>query len=193
MAGRESGVQGWVTCESALAMAGWVAAPGMVQRVGARQRPAERRPHGRPDWRLDRGTRPERWHGAASGRNPPLYPRSPSQLLLQQLIELRGISLPLGRLHHLPDKEPKQLVLARPILGELPRILGHDVFNGAFDSGVVGDLLEPLLLDDGIRGRAARPHRLEHLFGDLARDRLVRDALEQPRQPRSRELPGTDL
>jgi len=45
--------------------------------------------------------------------------RSATEFLLQQLIQLCGIGLARGRLHDLANKEPEQLLLAGPIVGQL--------------------------------------------------------------------------
>src|ERR1044071_1866760 len=98
---------------------------------------------------------------------------SAGQLLLQQVVELRGICLAAGGLHDLADEEAEQLVLARAVIGELARILRHDLVDGLLDGAGVGDLLEALRLDDGVRVLALGPHGLEHVLGDLARDGVV--------------------
>ena len=46
----------------------------------------------------------------------------------------------------------------------------------------VRDLPQALRLDDRVRVLALRPHRLEHVLGDLAGDRAVDDAREQARE-----------
>ena len=74
------------------------------------------------------------------------------QHLLQEVVDELGIGLPLGRLHHLADEEAEDLLLAGPVLGELRR--GSSPMTSAIVCGqgaLVGDLDEPLLLDDRLR------------------------------------------
>src|SRR3982751_2375173 len=93
-----------------------------------------------------------------------------SKFFLQQLVELRGVRLAGGGLHHLSYEESEQLVLARAVVGELAGILRHDLVDRLLDGARVGDLLETLGLDDGVRVLALGPHRLEHVLVDLAGD-----------------------
>src|SRR6185436_5398142 len=76
---------------------------------------------------------------------------SAGELFLEQLVELRGVRLSARRLHHLSYEVAEQLVLARAVIGELARIFRHDVVDGLFDRPGIGDLLEALRLDDGVR------------------------------------------
>src|SRR5271165_7590075 len=73
------------------------------------------------------------------------------QLGLQELVELSGVRLAAGRFHDLADEESEQLVLAAAIVGELLWVCGDDRIYHALDRSGVGDLLEPLGLDDGVR------------------------------------------
>src|SRR5487761_549072 len=114
---------------------------------------------------------------------------STGKLLLEQLVQLSWIGLALCRLHHLPDEEAEELVLAGAVVGEPPRVPGHYFFDGALDGAGIGDLPEALRLDDGVGALTARPHGLEHFLGDLAGDRLIGDARQQARQARGRHLP----
>src|SRR5690606_36488669 len=99
------------------------------------------------------------------------------QLLLQELVHLRRIGLAAGRLHDLADEVAEELLLAGAVLLELLRVLREHLVDRLLDRAGVGDLLEPLALDDGVGVALAVPHRLEHVLGDLAGDRVVREPL----------------
>src|SRR5688572_32655311 len=94
----------------------------------------------------------------------PLFTASARELLLEQLVQLRGVRLAAGGLHDLADEDAEQLVLARTVVGELAGILRHHLVDGLLDGAGVGDLLEALRLDDRIRLLALSPHRLEHVL-----------------------------
>src|ERR1700742_4663556 len=95
---------------------------------------------------------------------------SATELLLQQLVESSRIRLALRGLHDLADEEAEQLVLARPIVGELPRVGSHDGLDSLLDRRLVGDLFQALLLDDRVGALVLLPHRLQHVLRDLAAD-----------------------
>src|SRR5258708_29226715 len=99
-----------------------------------------------------------------------------TQLELEQFVELRRIRLAFRCLHHLPDEETEQLVLAGAIIRELLGVGGDHRIDHPFNGAGVGDLFETLRLHDGVRGRALGPHRLEYLLGDLAGDGLIDDS-----------------
>src|SRR6266852_4426303 len=107
-----------------------------------------------------------------------------TQLELEQFVELRRIRLAFRRLHDLPDEETEQFILARAVIGELFGIGGDNRVDHLFNGAGVRDLLETLRLDDGVRGLAFGPHRLEYLLGDLARDGLLDDSRQQAAQLR---------
>src|SRR3979490_2932420 len=98
-----------------------------------------------------------------------------AQLKLKQFVELRRIRLAFRCLHHLPDEETEQFILAGAVIGELLGVGGDHRIDHPFNGAGVRDLLETLRLDDGIRRLALGPHRLEYLLGDLAGDGLIDD------------------
>src|ERR1700749_3500561 len=68
----------------------------------------------------------------------PAAPRSKgsaAQLAPQQLVELRRIGFAARRLHHLADEESEELVLAGAVLGELRRVLRHDLLDRTRNRG----------------------------------------------------------
>src|SRR5580658_3862167 len=79
---------------------------------------------------------------------------SATELLLQQLVEARRIRLALRRFHHLPDKEPKQLVLAGAIVRQLSRTGAHDRVDRALDRSFIGNLPPASRIDDAVRFQA---------------------------------------
>src|SRR6185437_2840312 len=79
--------------------------------------------------------------------SPPRSRGSAAQLAAQELVELRGVRLAAGSLHHLADEETEQLVLAGAILGELRRALRHNLLDRSRDGGAVGDLAQALRFD----------------------------------------------
>src|SRR5258708_3112399 len=105
-----------------------------------------------------------------------------AQLELQQFVELRRVRLAFRRLHHLPDEEAEQFILARAVIGELFGIGGDHGVDHPFNGAGVRDLLETLRLHDGVRGLAFGPHRLEYLLCDFARAGLIDDSRQQPAQ-----------
>src|SRR5216683_653194 len=105
-----------------------------------------------------------------------------TQLELQQFVELRRVRLAFRRLHHLPDEEAEQFILARTVIGELFGIGGDHGVDHSFNGAGVRDLLETLRLDDGVRGLALGPHPLEYVLGNLARDGLIDDPRQQAAQ-----------
>src|ERR1700736_1000630 len=102
--------------------------------------------------------------------------RATTQLELQQLVELRRICLAFRRLHHLPDEETEQFILAGAVIGELLGVGGDHRIDHPFNGSRVRDLLEALRLDDGVGGLTVGPHRLEYLLGDFARNCLIGDS-----------------
>src|ERR1700674_2951557 len=98
---------------------------------------------------------------------------SATELLFQQLVEARRISLSLGGLHRLSDEEPEKLVLAGAILRKLRRVGCYHGINRRFDRGFIGDLAPAARLDDRIGFLAFVPHRLEDVLGHLPRDGVV--------------------
>src|SRR5258708_810631 len=109
-----------------------------------------------------------------------------TQLALEQFVELRRIRLAFRRLHHLPDEEAEQFILARAVIGELFWIGGDHGVDHPFNGAGVRDLLETLRLDDGVRGLAFGPHPLAYLLGGLAPDGLIADS-----RPQTAQLRGT--
>src|ERR1700692_93744 len=105
-----------------------------------------------------------------------------TQLELEQFVELRRIRLAFRCLHHLPDEETEQFVLAGAVIGELLGVGGDHRIDHPFNGAGVRDLLETLRLDDVVRGPPLGPHRLEYFLGDLARDGLIDDSRQQAAQ-----------
>src|SRR6516165_5653880 len=66
-----------------------------------------------------------RRRGGASG--------SAAELLTQQFVELRGVGLAAGRLHHLAHEKAEELVLACAKFAELAGILRHHFIDCALD------------------------------------------------------------
>ena len=117
----------------------------------------------------------------------------PASFFFKSSLSCAGLALPPVAFIDLADEEAEQLVLARAVIGELPRILRHHIVDGLLDRAGIGDLLEALGLDDGVGVLALGPHGLEHVLGDLSRDGVVGDAAEQSREARRVDAALADL
>ncbi len=69
------------------------------------------------------------------------------ELLPQDGVYRIGISLAAGRLHNLAYKPAQSFWLGFDLL-DLLRVRGNDLVHDLFNRAGVGDLLQPLLLDD---------------------------------------------
>ncbi len=115
------------------------------------------------------------------------------QFDLQQFIELRRVRLAPGRFHDLADEEPEQLIFTAAVIRKLLGVGGDHGVDHALDRGGIGDLLEALRLDDGVRRLAFGPHGFEYILGDFARNRRIDDARQQSAQCRGRHPRRGDL
>ena len=70
---------------------------------------------------------------------------------------------------------------------------GEHVVDDSLDGGLVGNLPQPFTLDDPVGITFTGPHRVEDVFGDLARNRVVLDARQQPGQRARRHRRSTDI
>src|SRR5690606_9773590 len=155
---------------------------------------------GRPSWSASPTGRRGAWAGRAEAGWPPRLRRrraataggsascsdsvcagaSGAQLAFEDLVDLRRIGLAAAGLHDLANQRVEGLVLAGAELLDGLGVGGEHLVDHRFDRARVGDLLEPLSLDDFVGTRAvAVPQGIEDLAADAVRNRVVGDALHQ--------------
>ena len=102
-----------------------------------------------------------------------------AEFLAEQIIDNTGIGLAFGCFHHLPDKEPEQLILAATIFFHLISIFRHNGINHGFNRAGIRYLLKAFFFNHLIRVCAIFQHDSEHILGNPARYRTFADPFYQ--------------
>lgn len=112
--------------------------------------------------------------------NPPPIRQLASQLLLQKVVNLLRIGLAFGCLHDLPHQGVKRLLLARLEFRYIGWIGCQHFIDQRLNGAAIGDLLQPLLVDDLISSRTITiPQGIEYFLRDVVGDRVIGNTLYQ--------------
>src|ERR671919_2502397 len=103
---------------------------------------------------------------------------SSSQLLLQHLVDQRGVGLALGRFHDLADEPAEDFGVVLELF-DLIGVGGDDLGRDLLDRAGIRDLLQALLLDDRRGVLTGLEHLGKDVLGDPAGDRAVLDQVDQ--------------
>ena len=103
-----------------------------------------------------------------------VFEKSGVQFFGEQFVHHLRVCLALGLFHDLPDQRADGLLVAALVVLDRLCIRGDDVLDDLLDLLGIGDLDEPLILDDFLRCVGRCLHLLEHGFADLRGNRSLR-------------------